>query len=1663
MELSFDDIIASPTPPAQPQVQQNQKKFLDFIAESEGADYNTIVGGKTFEDFSKHPGVVGVTTKEGPSTAAGRYQIVGKTYEPYAKKLGVSDFTPETQDKIALELIKDKGALEDVNAGNFEAAIDKLGGVWASFPSSPYSQPKRSKEWVKSKLASGEPEITFDDILAAAPKQEELSFDDIVGTPKEKAKEEPTFLGTLKESLPSFGGDKVSDKSLSDLIAPKVPKPTEISFDDIVGTPEKQNPLATFGTHTLAGVIPAMGGFGAAEALTAVTEPLAVGLAPVTGGQSLWVVPLLSTLGGYGVGSYYTHKAERNLLPENVNTYLDEGARQNEYSAFFGDLGAFGAVGGIGKPDTLKKAVVLAGGGLGFEGFNQWMEDKLDVGKLAIATLTMPFLGNKPTVLGDIATLKSLRQRKPKEAAEDVVKDFENKGIYVPLKVGDVDVVNVSKETPTDYSTRHGVDQSTIDTHKETRTSMEGPVRTHVDANGKKTIEVDPTAIETDFADKAWTKHYDLPADQFKSPQAYTDYLLARHQVQDEMPFSVWKENNPSVDTREAYDSRKSYYDELDNLESMKLIGEFDAAAEARFNELKAQGAPKPVIKDPANLNALELKSVLYGAKNVGEALDRLAAGKFGGREAQELIKTLQKNKFISDAALYISEREHPQKVPGEYAHGPNTHELTLYPGATPRVFMHEVVHAGTSKALNDPINAELKTKFENFLADLQKTAAEQDLWDPNTKQGHYGLTDIYEMLSEAFTNREFQGWLKDRSIIMDNKPTTGWEGFKAIVKDLLGIKDQKGISAFDQVIDLANELTRQENKYGRWDREPTSADFESLKHPNEEYNNYVNTAALEIAEANPLYNVDNLNVPPIPTNANELGDFLYTLEKGRTVDEIRSDVIYKTLDITPEQKDTLRLFVEGLHKDHITLNSQALELDNQARNIQRSIRESYSQWEQANPGKEPSSEFKRGIAQKYKQIEDFKKSAEDLRERARQRVELSPEDKKIYDEIYEPLLKARKEGLQYLMNEGIIPKVSLEGDNFPRKLAPMNEEQQLALDEVLRARGLLEPEPSLLGRFKNTLGELAGGDMGGFNVDLQRRRASTQERSLFVLERESGRRDVIQVTKSGNIIKWDNINGVKTPTLLTRKISPTDGSKVTQTGQVKIGDEILGGKVIDGTMQEIEAASPYVYNKDSLAVLLNSVSEIRDQVRNYEGLKQLTESPLFKEMAIPPGVDIPEGFRVPMFIDKIPTLRGYAFPVKTAEVIEDFARTREPALLTNLSGIIVKNMMMNPLPHMFNEAMHVYNARGLTGWVTPPGIYRFVKYGKQAIDDVLGQSKFYTDTIKLGGALLAPGTRYSPVEDALIRKGIDEFSKTPEFKGLAGALGRSFKEMYNGLSKTANRAMWISRDIMYMQYLRELMATRDMSHAEAIKYGELHLPNYRLPTRVGEKVLGAKLSRGLSSVLQNPNVTVFSRYHYGYLRSMIETVKEAGALRKGKEGTKEFLHGMDSIAAIAVALAVLYPMVDMVAQNLTGNPDAKQRRAGPYHFINAVHEVAEGSKEPRAIIDSMFTFNPALTGLYQLAYDKNLYTNQEIYSPYSEPSIIVKDILRYTAGQLPLAGQAMRAEADVSGEGGASWAARQLDIESPTSLAAAKKERLIQKLRRKAMRHDIKRSEDLL
>lgn len=125
----------------------NVKAFLMMIRRCEGTSgtngYNTMFGGKIFSDLSKHPNVC-VPFRDNCSTAAGAYQFLYKTWLRLSLKLNLSDFSKENQDLAAMELIREKNALDDVVAGRIEEAIYKIRKVWASLPGAGYGQPEKS-------------------------------------------------------------------------------------------------------------------------------------------------------------------------------------------------------------------------------------------------------------------------------------------------------------------------------------------------------------------------------------------------------------------------------------------------------------------------------------------------------------------------------------------------------------------------------------------------------------------------------------------------------------------------------------------------------------------------------------------------------------------------------------------------------------------------------------------------------------------------------------------------------------------------------------------------------------------------------------------------------------------------------------------------------------------------------------------------------------------------------------------------------------------------------------------------------------------------------------------------------------------------------------------------------------------------------------------------------------------------------------------------------------------------------------------------------------------------------------------------------------------------------------------------------------------------------
>jgi muramidase (phage lysozyme) len=147
----------------------NEQAFLKTIRFAEGTagpnGYRTLFGGDLFDSFADHPRIAkqfkSTDKKTGKvswlwTSAAGAYQFMCAsplpgggstqvdTWGELKRKLRLKDFSPASQDVAALELVRQAGALADVRAGRFAAAVDKCRGTWASLPGAGYNQPEKS-------------------------------------------------------------------------------------------------------------------------------------------------------------------------------------------------------------------------------------------------------------------------------------------------------------------------------------------------------------------------------------------------------------------------------------------------------------------------------------------------------------------------------------------------------------------------------------------------------------------------------------------------------------------------------------------------------------------------------------------------------------------------------------------------------------------------------------------------------------------------------------------------------------------------------------------------------------------------------------------------------------------------------------------------------------------------------------------------------------------------------------------------------------------------------------------------------------------------------------------------------------------------------------------------------------------------------------------------------------------------------------------------------------------------------------------------------------------------------------------------------------------------------------------------------------------------------
>ncbi|THJ36166.1 PLxRFG domain-containing protein [Lampropedia aestuarii] len=127
---------------------------------------------------------------------------------------------------------------------------------------------------------------------------------------------------------------------------------------------------------------------------------------------------------------------------------------------------------------------------------------------------------------------------------------------------------------------------------------------------------------------------------------------------------------------------------------------------------------------------------------------------------------------------------------------------LVMGPEAQSRaeqIFMHEFVHAVTIRALH-----------QNSLPSLQMSKLYQHVKKRHGSAGYYGMKNVREFAAEAFTNPDFQRFLKNIDAPAGNIAKSAWDAFLRVLKNILGLPNN-ATDALSRALDIGVNVMRED------------------------------------------------------------------------------------------------------------------------------------------------------------------------------------------------------------------------------------------------------------------------------------------------------------------------------------------------------------------------------------------------------------------------------------------------------------------------------------------------------------------------------------------------------------------------------------------------------------------------------------------------------------------------------------------------------------------------------------------------------------------------------------------------------------------------------------------------------------------------------------
>jgi hypothetical protein len=505
-----------------------------------------------------------------------------------------------------------------------------------------------------------------------------------------------------------------------------------------------------------------------------------------------------------------------------------------------------------------------------------------------------------------------------------------------------------------------------------------------------------------------------------------------------------------------------------------------------------------------------------------------------------------------------------------------------------------------------------------------------------------------------------------------------------------------------------------------------------------------------------------------------------------------------------------------------------------------------------------------------------------------------------------------------------------------------------------------------------------------GVQRTLPRTTSALQSRKMMGGEAADGSRIVISETPAGTL--QAHTGGATSTPVTPHPTIPdafTHGGKTYQIGQA--------------TSLEIETATarethPVTYYKNALANTVDALARMRAVARHVEWLDNIKKSPEFKVYGTQrASIARQLGWKE----SSLPQLDGWFLHPRLRAAFDDFYHpgigpNEAVAAFRKVNQFATASLFWNPTPHIENVLGHWVVGRGFD-WIKPQGVRSLFQDGARAIRAVTTQNEDYRRLLKAGSGMIFGGVKNADFyRDVAKLAGMDIKRNPWRWDPIARTIGVGPSDLARAWYEGSKRTLWWANDIFMMQRVLEL-ERKGMTTARAIKEAEKHIPNYRIPTEVFGQ-------RWFSQVLQEPMMTVFSRYHYGVFNSYASMVRDLVA---GKTG-QERVDAIGNMMALGLLTWVAYPVVEAGIQHLTGDEDAKKIPRGPAAFPSAIQELYEGDRTWEQVVSSAMTI-PSATKLAATiaAGGHDIFTGQPITEPESPAGEQVVQAAGYVAGQM--------------------------------------------------------------